>query len=434
MYDIVRDLYSDYGKYINEFRSFPSILDGCKLVERRLLYCVYTVAKSSKVKAARIVGDCIGKYHPHGDSSCYSSLVHLVQNEFVEGQGNWGNNIGVESSPAAAMRYTEAKADKDILNMAFEYIESIPKIPKELDPEPAFLPTKLPFCLLGNYYTQGIGFGYKTYFPCFTKQDLTKRLKWLLGYLKTEPIIKPKTDCSITSSSGELKNLLTTGKQKISFKGSYTVDIKNNSIIIHCLPPGKSFTSFLKKFEKEIQIEKSLGWVDESSKGKTNVRIKILRQRGYPISKLQNKIDKEIEGSVSFECNVVDVNGKVSLISVDKLLLNVYNVYKKVFSGVTKSEINVFSSKIDEQTNIGKIKPHLSTEIKDNPDDINKVIDGLSKKSKLDKETVKGLINKHTISKLFRLKDETKELQDKKKELEKVLQNADEVLWKTKYE
>jgi len=434
MKQMVPELYSDYGRYINEFRSFPSILDGCKIVERRLLYCVYLVAKDKKVKAARVVGDCIGRFHPHGDTSAYGSLVGLVQNDFVTGQGNWGNNMGITPSPAAAMRYTECRADKEMLKLAFEYINEIPKQVKELEEEPSFIPTKLPICLLGNSFTQGIGFGYKTLIPCYEKKDLIKRLKWLLNDKKgKEPIIVPKSNCTVTSPDVDLKNLLIKGKQKIEFKGTYSIDSQNNSIIIHSLPPNKSFTTFLKKFEKEIQIEKSLGFVDESAKGETNVRLKILRQRGYKISKLQTKIDKEITGSVSFECNMVNMKGKVVLSSIDEMIITIYNIYKKVIESVIKKEIKDIDDKITELNIIKRVRPHLSEELKKNPDNEEKMINNISTVINISKNILKEIFNKYTIGRIFRIKTETSDLQLKKKSKEDDLNNLIEYVWKNKY-
>jgi DNA gyrase/topoisomerase IV subunit A len=224
MDDLVPSLYGEYGRYINETRAFPFILDGAKLVERRLLYSLYEVAKNSYVKSATVVGFCLGHYHPHGDVSLYGSLVTLVQNGLAIGQGNWGMNYGVDDNPPAAQRYTEVKTNPKILNLALEYINSVPYKKLEMDfEEPLFLPTRLPICLIGTTnYCEGIGFGYSTKIPVYTKKDLIKRLEWLLGGKKEqEPLIKPITDCTLISEDNDFRELLTTGKAKILFKGKY---------------------------------------------------------------------------------------------------------------------------------------------------------------------------------------------------------------------
>ena len=169
------EMYSDYGKYINQFRSFPFIIDGCKLVERRVLLSTYEVAREKLQKSNKIVGHCLGSYHPHGD--CYQTLVGLVQNGFLDNtQGNWGGQIGTNDEPSAAMRYTETRLLRETYNLAFEYINYIDRETIEFYEEPPIIPTQLPICLLGKENTQGIGFGYRTYIPVYEKKDLIKRL------------------------------------------------------------------------------------------------------------------------------------------------------------------------------------------------------------------------------------------------------------------
>jgi DNA gyrase/topoisomerase IV subunit A len=426
------DLYSTYGKYINEFRSFPSVLDGCKIVERRLLYSLYLVARDSKQKAAKVVGHCIGSFHPHGDLGTYSALVTLAQNDFIEKQGNWGTNVGIEPCPAAAQRYTECKSSKEILDLAFEYINDVPMDARELDKEPIFIPTRLPICLLGNEYCQGIGFGYRTLIPCYEKKDLLKRLSWLLGYEKKEPIIKPKSDCDILSSNADLKLILTTGRGKLEFKGRYTTDIKNNSVVIHSIPPGKTFISILKKFSKEIEVEKSLGYIDESTKS-TNVRLKILKPRSLNLTTLIKKVEQQLTGSMTFECNMVNVSGKVVLVPVDQMLSSIHQLYQKVVLGVLKSEVVDLDEKISELNIIGKMRPHLSKELKDNPDDIEKVVNNISNQLKVDLEVIKSIFGKNTISKLFKVKTDTADLSTfRNKKINDINSIADYV-WKEKY-
>jgi DNA gyrase subunit A len=189
MKEQISELYAEYGKYINKFRAFPLIHDGLKIVERRLLYSLYEVAKEKKVKSATVVGHCIGHYHPHGDTSAYGTLAGLVNGGLAIGQGNWGNSFGIEPCGPAAMRYTECKSSKLVLDMMFENIQYIKKVPLEMDDEPLFLPTKLPVCLINtDAYCQGIGFGSRTIIPSYSIPDLVKRLQWLLGYCGIQPL------------------------------------------------------------------------------------------------------------------------------------------------------------------------------------------------------------------------------------------------------
>jgi DNA gyrase/topoisomerase IV subunit A len=426
-------LYSDYGKYVNEFRSFPYILDGAKMIERRLLYSLYETGKDRLVKSAKVVGHCIGHYHPHGDTSAYQSLVGLVQNDFAIGQGNWGNKAGVTSDPPAAMRYTECRFHKDILNLAFEYINDVPHELIEMeDPEPKFLPIKLPLCLLGNSYTEGIGFGYKTMIPSYTKSDLIKRLKWLLNDKKgKEPIIKPISDCAITSGKAELQTLLTTGKAKIEYQGRYVLDGKK-SIIIEAIPYSTSFSKIFKKFNKEMTIDKSLGWQDDSTVS-TRVRLTIVKPRMLKMANLEKKVKEALAGSVSFQSHICNTSGKVVLLGVDDMLLNVYKVYKQIVAQVLLRQSQEIQNSIDELNLIELIKPLLSVELKTNPDDLQLVIKNIASALSQKQEVIKQIFDKYTLSRIFRIKTDTQQLQQKKTIIDNNHKNIVDYIWKEKY-
>ena len=430
---LLPDLYSSYGRYINEFRAFPSILDGCKIVERRLLMSLHEEAKDHLVKSVKVVGHCLANYHGHGDQSAYSSLVGLVQNGLAIGQGNWGNDVGVETSPPAAMRYTETRMSKEILSLAFEYIKDVPYKALELEEEPIFIPTKLPICLIGEInYCCGLGFGYRTLIPCYTKSDLLKRLQWLLADKNgIEPIIKPITDCTYLSTETEFKQLLTTGNSKIDYEGKFHIDGRN-SIIVTSVPPSRSFTSILKKFEKEIAIEKSLGWQDES-KDKTRVRFTIIKPRCLSLPELTNKMKIALKGSLTFECNVCNTSGKVVTLSIDQMLLNVYNVYKQVVDYVLKKNIQDIQNSIDELLFIEKIKPLLSIQLKQNPDDIDLVLFNIAKSLDTKIETIKSLFDKYTISRIFRVKTDTAKLKSEQNDIQTKLNNITTYIWNEKY-
>ncbi len=212
-------LYKDYGEYSN-YRNFPLDIDGLKPVERRVLFSAYKIAREKFVKSRQVDSYTTGHYHPHGE--CYGTVVQLVRQGFLEGQGNFGTNVGVESVGPAAPRYTECKLKRKTIDMAFKYIKNVEWVTNEFgEKEPPFLPIMYPACLLGNDYTQGIGFGFKTYIPCYTEKDLQQRLLWLLGIRKRKPIIAPITNCIITAPPADIERLLTEGKSNFrSVQGS----------------------------------------------------------------------------------------------------------------------------------------------------------------------------------------------------------------------
>jgi DNA gyrase subunit A len=169
--DSVKASYLDYSMSVIIGRALPDAKDGLKPVHRRILYAMHDLNLSSKAsykKSARIVGDVIGKYHPHGDSSVYDALVRMAQNfsmraPLVDGQGNFGS---VDGDNAAAMRYTEARMskisedilkdiDKDTVNFVPNYDDTVR--------EPSVLPTRVPTLLLNG--SEGIAVGMATKIP-----------------------------------------------------------------------------------------------------------------------------------------------------------------------------------------------------------------------------------------------------------------------------
>ncbi len=433
MKEQVPELYSEYGRYINGFRAFPLIYDGLKIVERRLLYSLYQQAREHYTKSAKVVGYCIGNYHPHGDVSAYMSLVSMVQGGLADGQGNWGSNIGVTSCDAAAQRYTEVRSSKEILRIAFEFIKYVDLEALELDPEPVALPSKLPICLINKNNCQGIGFGSRTIIPSYSKSDLIKRLKWLLGYRSTEPLIKPISDCTGVSPDSAYKELLTTGRSKLDYQGLMEVD-GPKSVIVKSLPPGKSFVKVMSQMEKEIQIEKAVGWTDETSGATgTRVRFTILRQRGYKIEKLQKKLKKLLAGSITYECNMCDENGKVVLVSIDQMLLNVYNHYKSIVEKYLNVTIAEIQASIDEMELIQKIKVVLPIHLQATPNDPEAIIRNCSTDTSIPEATVKQLFDKYNISRLLRVQVNIAEEKEKKLTFEEKLANLESFVWEDKY-
>ena len=158
----VKDSFNDYAMSVITARAIPDLRDGCKPVHRRILYSMYESGYTSDKphrKSARIVGDVMGKYHPHGDSSIYDAMVRMAQSfsfrhELVDGHGNFGN---MDGDGAAAMRYTEARLSKLALEMVRDInkntVDIIPNF-DETEKEPVILPSRFPNILVNG--TMGI--------------------------------------------------------------------------------------------------------------------------------------------------------------------------------------------------------------------------------------------------------------------------------------
>ena len=180
--DILSEKYLAYAVSTIISRSLPDLRDGLKPVHRRIIYSMYQLKLfkgSSFKKSARIVGDVMGKFHPHGDQAIYDSLVRLAQQfstriPLIEGQGNFGN---IDGDNAAAMRYTEARLE-NIANYFFDGLEENAVDLKEnydgQNLEPSVLPSKLPNILLNG--SSGIAVGMATNIPPHNIFELNKAL------------------------------------------------------------------------------------------------------------------------------------------------------------------------------------------------------------------------------------------------------------------
>ena len=182
----MRSAFLDYSMSVIVSRALPDARDGLKPVQRRILYAMYQMRNFHNrphLKCARIVGDVLGRFHPHGDSSVYEALVRMAQ-EFslryplVEGQGNFGS---IDGDSAAAMRYTEARLEKiaDLLiaDIDKETVNFIPNYDgKEL--EPVVMPSRLPQLLING--ASGIAVGMATNIPPHNVREIAQALEALI--------------------------------------------------------------------------------------------------------------------------------------------------------------------------------------------------------------------------------------------------------------
>jgi DNA gyrase/topoisomerase IV subunit A len=379
-----------------------------KPVERRVLLSAYKIARNKLVKSRQVDAYTIGHYHPHGE--CYGTIVQLVRQGFLTGQGNFGTTVGVEPVGAAAPRYTECRISELSLEIAFKYVKYVPWVDTELDDkEPQFLPTMYPICLMGTDYTQGIGFGFKTYIPCYTVSDLHKRLLWLLGIRKRKPIIAPITDCQIVSDSSVLDELLTKGKAKIEVEGIIETDTRLNKVKLRSWPPGKRFESFLNKFSKELS-ENMIGFSDLSVK-ETEIVFQVMRERNRDkiFKEFVDKLRTAIKGTISFETTVVDENQKVKVMSIDAMLMNTFNMFKQTNDQMLLEEINNTQEAIVELNTLEMIRPTLTTCLKAGYD-VDQTLEIIEKETPISKKDAGEMINKYKIRKLLTLDTDTAQL------------------------
>ena len=243
--DSVKASYLDYSMSVIIGRALPDAKDGLKPVHRRILYAMHDLNVTSKAaykKSARIVGDVIGKYHPHGDTSVYDALVRMAQNfsmraPLVDGQGNFGS---VDGDSAAAMRYTEARMtriaeevlrdlDKDTVNFVPNYDDTMK--------EPAVLPTRVPTLLLNG--SEGIAVGMATKIPPHNLGELLDAILHLVDNPSAEAIDLMEfiqgpdfpTGGTIFGRRGII-DAYTTGRGRVRIRAKHHIETKAKKEII----------------------------------------------------------------------------------------------------------------------------------------------------------------------------------------------------------
>lgn len=421
------DLYKAYGQYSN-YRNFPLDVDGLKPVERRVLLSAYKIAKNKASISRKVDSYTTGNFHPHGE--CYGTIVQLVKQGFLFGQGNFGSNVGVEPTGPAAPRYTQVRLLQKTLDLMFKYVDYVDWVDTELeDREPLFLPSMYPVCLMGIEPTQGIGFGYKTYIPCYAVEDLHKRLLWLLGIRKRKPTIVPLSDCIVTSSKEELEELLTTGKAKIKVEGQIDIDNRANTATLRSWPPGKRFESVLNKFSKELS-DGMIGFRDASSK-ETEIVFQVLRERNRDkiFKEFVKKLKDVTTGVISFETIVVNMERTVLPKSVDSMLMHTFNTFKGVNGRMLRQEKSRVENLVEEYNALEMIRPVLGDCIKPGYD-LDSTLDEIERATSVDRKTAGELIRKYRISKLLTLDTDTSELNKQITELDELLKNTTEYVLK----
>src|SRR6186713_954688 len=184
--DEMRRSYLDYAMSVIIGRALPDVRDGLKPVHRRVLWAMHELGNTYNKpykKSARIVGDVIGKYHPHGDAAVYDTIVRLAQNfsmryPLIDGQGNFGS---VDGDPAAAMRYTEIRmsriAGEMLADIDKETVDFVPNY-DDTTVEPALLPSKLPNLLVNG--SSGIAVGMATNIPPHNLGEVVDALQALI--------------------------------------------------------------------------------------------------------------------------------------------------------------------------------------------------------------------------------------------------------------
>ena len=326
--ELMQKSFIDYAMSVIIARALPDVRDGLKPVQRRTLYDMYELGiryDKPYRKCARIVGDTMGKYHPHGDSSIYEALVVMAQDfkkelPLVDGHGNFGS---IEGDGAAAMRYTEARLQK-ITQEAFladldkDVVDFVPNF-DETEKEPSVLPVKIPNLLING--SDGIAVGMVTSTP---PHNLGEVIDGVIAYIKnpdinTEQMMKyiPGPDFptgGIVANQDELMAIYSTGQGKIKIRGKVEVEkVKGGKekIVITEIPYtmiGANIGKFLNDVYSLVETKKTADIVDITNQSsKEGIRIVIELRKGADAQKLINLLYKKTKLEDTFGVNMLAV-------------------------------------------------------------------------------------------------------------------------------
>mgnify|MGYP004606804185 FL=1 len=448
----VKKSFLEYSMSVIAARAIPDLRDGLKPVHRRILYSMYESGYTSDKphrKSARIVGDVMGKYHPHGDSSIYEAMVRMAQpfsfrHMLVDGHGNFGN---MDGDGAAAMRYTEARLSK----LSLEMVRDINKDTVDFKPnfdetekEPVILPSRFPNILVNG--SMGIAVGMATNIP---PHNLGEVIDGCVAYIENPEIdtvelmqyIKGPdfpTGGTILGNSG-IKKAYETGKGTITIRGKVEIEENNGKsrIIVTELPYQVNKKEFQERIGQLVRdkILDGISDLHEESNLENPVRVVIYLKKDANANVVLNNLYKHTQLQTTYGINLLMIDQKTPKILSLKEIISKYIDYQK--------EIIIRRSKFD--LNKCEARVHILEGLKialDNIDEVIKIIKS-SKNDEIAKQQLTSRFNLDIVQceailemKLRRLtglekdkiENELKEVLERIEELKSILASEQKVL------
>jgi len=331
----VHDYMMPYAEYIILERALPRVEDGLKPVQRRILFAMHELNMKPDgpyKKSARVVGDCLGKYHPHGDSSIYGAMVNMAQdfnmrNTLVNGHGNFGS---IDGDGAAAMRYTEVKLEKLACELLRDLEKDTVKWVKNFDDslnEPDVLPGRFPNLLVNG--TMGIAIGLATKIP---PHNITEVVDGVIAYIDNPKITLEEmltiikgpdfpTGGFIVADDESLKELYATGKGKVTIRSKVDIESADNgrqSIVITEIPYNVNKADLQQKIlvlredmankadEKKNSVLNGIQEITDES-DRNGIRVVIRLKKGEDAIKILNILYQKTDLQTNFCANMVAI-------------------------------------------------------------------------------------------------------------------------------
>ena len=345
--EVMQKSYIDYAMSVICARALPDARDGLKPVQRRVLYAMDQLGLNYDKphrKSARIVGDTMGKYHPHGDSSIYETLVVLAQDfkkgmALVDGHGNFGS---IEGDGAAAMRYTEAKLKKFtqdvyLADLDKDVVDFVPNF-DETEKEPSVLPVRVPNILVNG--AEGIAVGMATNIPT---HNLGEVVDAVIAYMDNNNItteellqIMPGPDFptgGIVANKSDLKDIYENGTGKLKLRGKLEFEKgkgrEKDKLVITEIPYtmiGAGIGKFISDVIDLVETKKTTDIVDISNGSDENgIRIVLELKKGADVEKLKNILYKKTKLEDTFGVNMLAIaDGRPEVMGLKSIIK--YNV------------------------------------------------------------------------------------------------------------
>ncbi|MFD0682352.1 MULTISPECIES: DNA gyrase subunit A [unclassified Paenibacillus] len=399
----MRTSFMDYAMSIIVSRALPDVRDGLKPVHRRILFAMSELGMSPDKphkKSARIVGEVIGKYHPHGDSAVYETMVRMAQDfslryMLVDGHGNFGS---IDGDMAAAMRYTEARLSKIAMELLRdinkETIDFIPNYDGE-EHEPAVLPARFPNLLVNG--SSGIAVGMATNIPPHNLKEVIDGVHQLIENPDVTPMelmqsIKGPdfpTAGYILGREG-IKQAYNTGRGSVTMRARATIEENNNKarIIVHELPYQVNKARLIEKIAELVREKKIDGITDLRDESDRNgMRIVIEMRRDVNPNVVLNNLYKHTAMQSNFGIIMLAlVNGEPKVLNLKEMLFHYLEHQKVVIRRRTEFELRK-----------AEARAHILEGLRIALDHLDEVI-ALIRASQTTEEAREGLINQFSLS------------------------------------